>query len=77
MDFYTWMTTKYKKEDGPRGDLARDMADDSDIRKLCQGTNEQGKILEHLHKCGACSACILVFDLCFRDYCKEELVNEK
>ncbi|WP_368075254.1 hypothetical protein [uncultured Dysosmobacter sp.] len=71
------MITKYKDKHGPRGDLARDMADDSDIRKLCQETNERDRIQEYLHKCGACSACISVFDLCFRDYCKEELVNEK
>lgn len=71
MTFYTYMVRNYKNEDSPKGDLAKDIYGD----KESFPRNGQGKwkargnwIRDYLESCGACDACMEIYDECWEEY---------
>lgn len=80
MRFYTYMMRNHLKEDGPAGDLARDMHDDKETFPM----NGIGKfvgwhplILNYLERRGACDACLEVFENCWEEYVAAEKARRK
>lgn len=68
MTFYTYMM-KFKNEDSPRGDLARDIRGDSK-NKFFKNKNfkAKGLMLTHLTESGACKECLDIFEECFEEF---------
>lgn len=71
MNFYNYMTRNYLVEDGPKGDLARDMRED----KATFPKNGVGKfrgwykiIKDYLVSQGACYNCMETFEECWSEY---------
>jgi len=77
MNFYNYMTRNFIDEDGPRGDLAKDMKMD----KATFPKNGVGKfdgwykiIRDYLLHQGACYECMETFEACWKEY---ELLERK
>ena len=71
MNFYNYMMKNYYGKTCPEGDLASDMHED----KASFPMNGKGKfngwhklIRSYLDECGACDACIDVFEKCWKEY---------
>ena len=61
MNFYNYMIRNYKTSDSPAGDLARDMARDSEHfprNRACKFKGWHDIIHNHLVRSGACDACL-------------------
>lgn len=75
MTFYTYMKRNHRDADTPEGDLAKDMLRDKENFPR----NGPGKfdgwhrlIRGYLERCGACDACLEVFEGCWEKYVKCE-----
>lgn len=75
MNSYNYMIRNYKTSDSPAGDLARDMARDSEHfprNRACKFKGWHDIIHNHLVRSGACDACLETFKECWEEYVRCE-----
>lgn len=77
MTFYEYMMEKYLSGEGRKHDLAADMDWDGDEfpkQARWEKGSDEGRltIKRHLEICGACDACMDVFEECWREYARCE-----
>ena len=68
MTFYTWLM-RYKKENSPRGDLAREVHKDKN-NKFFKNANFKAKkfMRSYLESLDANNNCLFTFDECYEEY---------
>lgn len=68
MTFYTYLM-RYKNEDSPKGDLARDVRSDTN-NKFFKNSNFKARnfMRSHLESRRACYECLSTFDECYEEY---------
>lgn len=80
MSFYNYMVRKYRNCDSPAGDLARDMARDSENfprNRPCKFKGWHDIIHNHLVRNDACDACLETFEECWEEYVRCEKKKSK